>query len=77
VDVIQPIYPSEQNSITTIYGVVTTGTNWKFLRLQDQLVEIDLQEYYVSEIEQILGILNVGIGGNSFGGTFKCAEHSA
>jgi len=52
----------EQNSITTIYGVVMTGTNWKFLRLQDQHVEIDLQEYYVSEIEQILGILNAGIG---------------
>jgi len=34
----------------------------KFLRLQDQRVEIDLQEYYVSEIEQILGILNAGIG---------------
>ena len=52
----------EQNLITIIYGVVTTGTNWKFLRLQDQRVEIDLQEYYVSEIEQILGILNAGIG---------------
>ncbi len=51
----------EQNSITTIYGVVTTGTNWKFLRLTDHQVEIDLKEYYLSEIDQILGILRAGI----------------
>jgi len=48
----------EQNSISTIYGVVTTGTNWKFLRLIDHQIEIDLREYYLSEIDQILGILN-------------------
>jgi hypothetical protein len=51
----------EQNPITTIYGVVTTGTNWKFLRLTDHQVEIDLKEYYLSEIDQILGILRAGI----------------
>jgi len=51
----------EQNSITTIYGVVTTGTNWKFLRLTNHQVEIDLTEYYLSEIDQILGILKAGI----------------
>jgi hypothetical protein len=51
----------EQNSITTIYGIVTTGTNWKFLRLIDHQVEIDLNEYYLSEIDKILGILSAGI----------------
>jgi hypothetical protein len=51
----------EQNPITTIYGVVTTGTIWKFLRLTDHQVEIDLTEYYLSEIDQILGILKAGI----------------
>jgi hypothetical protein len=51
----------EQNSITAIYGAVTTGTNWKFLRLIDHQVEIDLKEYYLSEIDQILGILKAGI----------------
>lgn len=47
----------EQNMISTIYGVVTTGTNWKFLKLTNQQVEIDLKEYYLSEIEKILAIL--------------------
>lgn len=51
----------EQNPIDTIYGVVTTGTNWKFLRLIDRQIEIDLKEYYLSEIDKILGILKVGI----------------
>jgi hypothetical protein len=51
----------EQNPITTIYGVVTTGTNWKFLKLTGYQVEIDLKEYYISEIDQIVGILSAGI----------------
>ncbi|KOR27726.1 hypothetical protein TI04_12710 [Achromatium sp. WMS2] len=51
----------EQNHINTIYGVVTTGTLWKFLRLTDNQVEIDLREYYLSEIDKILGILQAAI----------------
>ncbi len=51
----------EQNLIPTIYGVVTTGTNWKFLRLTDHQVEIDMKEYYLSELDQILGILQTAI----------------
>jgi hypothetical protein len=46
-----------QNPIEAIYGVVTTGTNWKFLRLTENLVEIDLTEYYLSELDKIFGIL--------------------
>lgn len=51
----------EQNTINTIYGVVTTGTNWKFLRLNDNQIEIDLKEYYLSEIDLILGVLKTAI----------------
>jgi len=40
------------NPIETIYGVVTTGSNWKFLRLT-----VDLTEYYIREVEKIVGIL--------------------
>lgn len=45
------------NSISTIYGSVTTGTNWKFIRLRKTIVEIDTSEYFISDIELILGIL--------------------
>jgi len=48
----------EGNHIKTIYGTVTTGTIWKFLKLIGQVVEIDLGEYYISDIGKILGILS-------------------
>jgi hypothetical protein len=43
------------NNILTIYGTVTTGTNWKFLKLINQVVEIDLSEYYINNIGKSLG----------------------
>lgn len=45
------------NEIPTVYGTVTTGTNWKFMRLTGQIVEIDLNEYFISDLGKILGIL--------------------
>jgi hypothetical protein len=41
----------------TVYGAVSTGTNWKFLQLQNAQVKIDPSEYYITQIDQILGIL--------------------
>lgn len=46
-----------QNIIPTIYGVVTTGSNWKFLQLNGSVVEADLDEYYLSDVGKLLGIL--------------------
>lgn len=48
-----------QNDISVIYGAATTGNDWKFLRLSDRLVEIDLTEYQLSNIDKILGILSL------------------
>ncbi|MEB3343435.1 hypothetical protein [Okeania sp.] len=45
------------NSVKVIYGAVTTGTNWKFLTLEEKIVRIDVGEYYVKEIDKILGII--------------------
>lgn len=47
----------ENNNITSIYGAVTSGTNWRFLKLTDKLLEIDLSEYYLTNITKIFGIL--------------------
>lgn len=52
----------EGNDISVIYGVVTSGTNWKFLKLEGNVVEIDLVEYYLTDINKILGILASGVG---------------
>lgn len=54
----------EENEIEAIYGVVTTGTTWQFLRLKRQHVEIDLKQYPIEEtLAQILGILSSAIAG--------------
>jgi hypothetical protein len=45
------------NNIAAIYGVVTTGTNWKFLRLVNQTIEVDLNDYFIDKISKIIGIL--------------------
>ena len=45
------------NPIEAVYGVVTIGTIWRFLRLSDRTVEIDLSEYYIEDLGKILGIL--------------------
>ena len=47
----------ENCNINTVFGVVTSGTNWKFLKLEEQTIFIDLQEYYLDNIGKLLGIL--------------------
>ncbi|MGC1248839.1 MAG: hypothetical protein WA865_21705, partial [Spirulinaceae cyanobacterium] len=44
-------------NITTIYGSVTTGSLWQFMRLTDKSIEVDLDEYFLKNLEKILGIL--------------------
>jgi hypothetical protein len=43
--------------IKTIYGTVTSGTVWLFLKLEEQVVTIDLTDYSIDPIEQLLGFL--------------------
>lgn len=45
------------NPINKIYGVVTSGTNWRFLTLSENIVYIDMVEYYIKEVDKILAIL--------------------
>lgn len=47
----------EGNALSVIYGVVTTGTLWRFLRLGDNTVTLDQQEYHIRETGKILGLL--------------------
>ena len=45
------------SEVDRIYGAVTTGTNWKFLILQETTLYIDPTEYYIKEVDKILVIL--------------------
>ena len=52
------LFNQQQGTVPeSIYGAVTTGTDWKFLKLCDRTAFIDLSDYYIKEIDQILGIL--------------------
>jgi len=53
----------EGNEIRKIYGAVTTGDIWKFLKLEQNDIFIDLNNYYIKEIDKILGILSQSVHG--------------
>ena len=45
------------NSISCIYGVSTTGADWRFLKLEGQKLHIDTEFYSIHTCDKILGIL--------------------
>lgn len=47
----------EGNESQVVYGAVTTGSIWRFLKLDEKSVFIDLPEYYLHQADKILGIL--------------------
>jgi hypothetical protein len=44
-------------SIKTIYGCVTSGTLWRFLKLENNIVTIDLADYPLEPIDRLLAML--------------------
>ena len=47
----------EGNTVEHIYGVVTTGSVWKFLKLTGDEAVIDRKEYHIEQAGKIMGIL--------------------
>ncbi|NMG21305.1 hypothetical protein [Brasilonema bromeliae] len=48
---------AKNRPISVIYGSISNGTQWRFLKLEDNTVTIDLMDYPLPPVEQILGIL--------------------
>ncbi len=48
--------------LPALYGCVTTADDWKFLKLQDQVITVDKDTYYLRELDVILGIFQHIIG---------------
>ena len=44
-------------ALPAVFGVVTTGSSWKFLRLTDTTVTVEQTEYSIAQPEQIVAIL--------------------
>lgn len=45
------------NEVQKVYGVITTGSLWKFMQLEEQTITIDLNEYFLGNVGKIVGIL--------------------
>jgi hypothetical protein len=43
---------------TKVYGAVTSGSVWRFLKLEQDTVSLDLKEYHIENVTKILGILS-------------------
>lgn len=48
---------AEACELPVVYGVVTTGSSWKFLQLTERTVTIDRGEYFIDNIRTIMAIL--------------------
>ncbi|MDE0635295.1 MAG: hypothetical protein OXI43_05500 [Candidatus Poribacteria bacterium] len=47
----------EGNDIACIYGTITSGIDWLFLKLVEKKLYIDMNAYQISQCDTILGIL--------------------
>ena len=47
-----------QNQIPSIYGIISTGSNWKFLRLIAKRVDIEASEHFIGDLDGLFGILS-------------------
>jgi hypothetical protein len=41
----------------TVFGAVTSGSAWKFLKLETDTAYVDVPEYYIADVGKILGVL--------------------
>ena len=41
----------------TVYGIATTGSIWKFVKLLDNTAYLDSVDYHISQIDNIVGII--------------------
>lgn len=48
---------AREQTLTAVYGTVSSGTQWRFLKLEGQTVTIDLMDYSLPPIEPILSFL--------------------
>lgn len=46
------------NNIPCVYGATTSGTDWRFLKLEGQRLHIDRSLYSIGQCDKILGILS-------------------
>jgi hypothetical protein len=53
----QKFNEAKGKSISVVYGSVSNGTQWRFLKLEEKIVSIDLNDYALPPVDEILGML--------------------
>ncbi len=48
---------NEQTGIKNIFGCVTTGEEWLFMKLENDTILIDKEKYFIKDVNLILGVL--------------------
>ena len=48
----------EGYAVEHVYGCVTTGEDWQFLKLEESLILFDNKRYYLQNLSEILGVFN-------------------
>jgi len=56
---------NEGNVGNNIYGIITSGSIWKFLKLVNNEAHVDLDDYGIKEIGKIMGILSAMVNQNA------------
>lgn len=49
----------EGHALTAIFGCVTTGAEWQFLKLEGATLYIDSERYFINQVERILSALQM------------------
>jgi len=65
---------NENNDCEVIYGCVTTGEAWQFLKLENEILHIDSRRYYINNVNEILGVLQIII--DFYNSLLKTSESS-
>lgn len=47
----------KNNEIKTVFGAVSTGFEWIFLKLEGTTVQIDPRRFYLNRLDELLGVL--------------------
>ena len=55
----------ENSSVSRIYGAVTSGNLWRFVKLDNDVAHIDLDDYSIREPGRIVGILLAMVARNA------------
>jgi len=50
-----------KKNIETIYGCISTGTEWQFMKLEEQTIWKDTQIYSLANLPELLGVWQIVI----------------